>query len=92
MIFNSIEFRLAQELDALDELANFRDEFIITDPDLIYLDGNSLGRLPKRTLAVMQQTVEHEWGERLIRGWNDGWIHMPVELGGGCAACPPRTQ
>ncbi len=68
------DITLAQELDANDQLAPFRDEFVITDPDLIYLDGNSLGRLPKRAIEVMRQAIETEWAERLIRGWNEGWI------------------
>jgi len=50
----------ARELDRQDELAHFRDEFVIDDPDLIYLDGNSLGRLPKRTAARMREVIEKE--------------------------------
>lgn len=76
---------LARELDAQDELAPFRDEFVIDDPDLIYLDGNSLGRLPKRTVAFMRDAIERAWGQRLIRLWNDGWIHTPTALGGKIA-------
>jgi kynureninase len=75
------DISLARELDAQDELASFRDEFVIDDPNLIYLDGNSLGRLPKRTVNVMRNTIEQEWGKRLIRAWNDGWINTPTELG-----------
>ena len=68
-------------MDAQDELASFRDEFVIADPNLIYLDGNSLGRLPKRTVEFMRNAIEAEWGKRLIRVWNDGWINTPTELG-----------
>ena len=71
----------ACDLDAQDELAHFHDEFVIHDPNLIYLDGNSLGRLPKRTVNFMRNTIEHDWGSRLIRGWNDGWINTPTDLG-----------
>ncbi len=71
----------AYELDAQDELASFRDEFVIDDPNLIYLDGNSLGRLPKRTAKSMRRVIEKEWGQRLIRGWNDGWINLSTDLG-----------
>lgn len=71
----------ARDLDAKDALAPFRDAFVITDPNTIYLDGNSLGRLPKRTQEVMRRVVEEQWGDRLIRGWNDGWIHAPTNLG-----------
>jgi kynureninase len=75
------DIELAHELDAQDELASFRDEFVIADPNLIYLDGNSLGRLPKRTIEFMRNAIEDVWGERLIRLWNDGWIHTPTRLG-----------
>lgn len=71
----------ARQLDATDELAAFRNEFVMTDPNLIYLDGNSLGRLPKRTIDVMGQAIEHDWGERLIRLWNDGWLGAPAQVG-----------
>lgn len=81
MEFTRTDLAFAHELDAQDELASFRDEFVIADPNLIYLDGNSLGRLPKRTVDFMQNAVEQAWGERLIRVWNDGWIHTPTELG-----------
>ena len=49
-------------LDSADPMRRFRDEFSASDPDLIYLDGNSLGRLPKRTIERVHQTVESEWG------------------------------
>jgi kynureninase len=81
MNFTSTDISLARELDSQDELASFREEFAIDDPDLIYLDGNSLGRLPKRTIGFMHQVIEHEWGESLIRSWNEGWLHTPLELG-----------
>jgi kynureninase len=77
----STDIRLAQELDTQDELTAFRQEFIIQDPDLIYLDGNSLGRLPRRTINHLRDVVQLQWGERLIRAWNDGWIDKPTELG-----------
>ncbi|MCK6626842.1 MAG: kynureninase [Anaerolineae bacterium] len=81
MNFTRTDLDFARELDAQDELASFRDEFVIEDPDLIYLDGNSLGRLPKRTIEFMRRAIEVEWGERLIRLWNDGWVHTPTVLG-----------
>lgn len=81
MEFAHTGLNLAQELDAQDELASFRDEFVISEPNLIYLDGNSLGRLPRRTADLLRRVVEAEWGERLIRSWNEGWIHAPTELG-----------
>jgi kynureninase len=71
----------AQALDALDPLAAYRSEFVIDDPALIYLDGNSLGRMPKRALARVNEVVEHEWGQRLIRGWGEGWFTAPQRIG-----------
>lgn len=71
----------AAELDAKDPLARFRDEFVIADPDLIYLDGNSLGRMPKKAAAIARDVVERQWGERLIRSWGEGWYELPQRLG-----------
>jgi kynureninase len=71
----------AKELDSQDELARFRDEFVIDDPDLIYLDGNSLGRLPRRSAARVRDVVEQEWGRRLIKGWGEGWFTAPQRVG-----------
>ncbi|HKZ85931.1 MAG TPA: kynureninase [Anaerolineae bacterium] len=76
-----IDAGYAHELDRRDELARFRDEFVIDDPDLIYLDGNSLGRLPKRSAARIRDVVEREWGGRLIRGWGEGWFTAPQRIG-----------
>ena len=75
----------AEQLDANDRIAKYRDRFLIDDPDLIYLDGNSLGRLPKSTAALLQETIQDEWGKRLIRSWNEGWIGLPETLGGKIA-------
>ena len=71
----------ALELDSQDELASFREQFIITDPDLLYMDGNSLGRLPKVAVERARQLVETEWGADLIRGWNKGWWDAPRRVG-----------
>lgn len=71
----------ADELDAQDTLAHFRDSFVIADPDLIYLDGNSLGRLPKATAALADDLVNRQWGTQLIRGWNNGWFAAPERIG-----------
>lgn len=71
----------ARELDASDPLARFRDAFVFDDPELIYLDGNSLGRLPRAAAKRATQLVQHEWGERLIRGWNEGWFDSPERVG-----------
>ncbi len=72
------------ELDALDRsdpLASFRDEFVLP-PDVIYLDGNSLGPLPARTPGRLATLMQQEWGTGLIRSWNDaGWIELPGLVG-----------
>jgi kynureninase len=71
----------AQALDQRDVLSPFRTAFQIDDPELIYLDGNSLGRLPRRTIERIAEVVEHEWGSRLIRGWGEGWFTAPQRIG-----------
>jgi kynureninase len=71
----------AHRLDAQDSLASSRDQFVITDPDLIYLDGNSLGRMPKVAQERAKQVVDEEWGRDLIRGWNKGWWEAPARVG-----------
>lgn len=70
----------ARRLDAQDELAHFRSEFVIAGP-LIYLDGNSLGRLPARSAAVVERLVREEWGASLVRGWGEGWLDAPQRTG-----------
>lgn len=72
---------ISQRLDERDELASFREEFVFAEPDLIYLDGNSLGRLPRRTVDRLRKAVEEEWGRDLIRGWNAGWWESPRRVG-----------
>ena len=81
MIFERTDIQFAHEMDAQDELASFREDFVIADPDLIYLDGNSLGRLPKRAVDHMRNVIEAEWGQRLIRSWSEGWLDAPAQLG-----------
>ncbi len=71
----------AFELDRDDPLAAFRSRFQISDPDLIYFDGNSLGRLPNAVVARSDEVVRREWGDSLIRGWNQGWWEAPRRLG-----------
>jgi kynureninase len=70
-----------EALDAADTLAPFRDEFHLPQ-GIVYLDGNSLGPLPKATAARVAKTLEEEWGGGLIRSWNDaGWIDLPFVVG-----------
>lgn len=64
----------------MDE-APYRDRFVIDDPELVYLDGNSLGRLPKQTLDRMQQVIRDQWGSQLIGGWNAHWLAMAQRVG-----------
>jgi kynureninase len=64
-----------------DELATYRNAFVIIDPDLIYLDGNSLGRLPKVTAERLAQVISQEWGDGLIRSWNLNWYAAASRIG-----------
>ncbi len=75
----------ARALDARDPLARFREEFVRAEEGLLYLDGNSLGRLPKRAALAVERTVRHEWGLRLVRGWNEGWVDAPRRFGDALA-------
>lgn len=70
----------ASALDAADPLAPFRDTFVVRDPELIYLDGNSLGRLPIRTAEAMTRAIDIEWGDGLVRSWHE-WIDLPEQIG-----------
>jgi kynureninase len=70
----------AAALDAADPLASFRDRFVVADPGLVYLDGNSLGRLPRATAERLARVVAEEWGGELIRGWTH-WIDEPGRVG-----------
>lgn len=71
----------AKAADAEDPLAEWRGRYVFTDPDLIYLDGNSLGRLPQQATRLIDDVVEHQWADRLIRSWNEGWWDLQLELG-----------
>ncbi|MER5388771.1 kynureninase [Saccharopolyspora sp. NPDC002686] len=73
----------ARRFDAEDPLSGFRDRFVAPDDEGIvaYLDGNSLGRPPKATLARLDSLVRGEWGTGLIRSWSEGWMELPVQVG-----------
>lgn len=71
----------AQHLDRQDPLRAFRDRFVIADQSLIYLDGNSLGRLPRLAQERAGRLVDDEWGKQLIRSWGQGWMDTPHRLG-----------
>jgi kynureninase len=72
----------AEALDRDDPLAGWRDEFVLPDPELIYLDGNSLGRTPKRTVEALRTVVEEHWaGDLITSWWDNGWLDMPLTVG-----------
>ena len=70
----------AFELDSTDPLAHWRDRFVIDDPDLSYLDGNSLGMLPRTTVHRIHEVMNDEWGSGLIRSWRK-WLELPLIVG-----------
>jgi kynureninase len=73
-------------LDATDPLRRFQDRFFLPE-GIIYLDGNSLGALPKAAISRQRAMVEEEWGSELIRSWNTrGWIEAPQRVGSKIAA------
>ncbi|MBV8912148.1 MAG: aminotransferase class V-fold PLP-dependent enzyme, partial [Acetobacteraceae bacterium] len=89
-----ISFADLHALDRQDELAPFRDEFVLPQ-GVVYLDGNSLGPLPHATPDRVRRVVEQEWGQGLIRSWNSaGWIGMAERIGskiGRLIGAPPGT-
>jgi len=72
--------QFALDLDAKDPLAKYREQFVITDPTMCYLDGNSLGRLPKQTIKVINDFLIDDWGAKVVEGWND-WIDQAQVTG-----------
>jgi kynureninase len=73
----------AARLDASDPLASFRDRFVIGDEHRLYLDGNSLGRLPKGTRERLHRVID-QWGDELVSGWPE-WIEYPTRAGDALA-------
>lgn len=71
----------AQALDDADPLRSFQERFAADDDGVVYLDGNSLGRLPRDTPGRVADVIERQWGARLIRGWSEGWMELPVTIG-----------
>ncbi|WP_341224529.1 kynureninase [uncultured Arcticibacterium sp.] len=67
------------QLDQEDPLKTFRNEFVL-DATTIYLDGNSLGVLPKKTNQVLEETINRQWGHRLIRSWNEDWLESKERI------------
>jgi kynureninase len=78
---DNIDRNSCAALDAQDPLATLRDRFL-NDGETIYLDGNSMGRLPRAALRRLQEMAEHEWGTILVRGWTEsGWMESPLRVG-----------
>ncbi|MFM2020099.1 MAG: hypothetical protein RL718_680 [Actinomycetota bacterium] len=76
----AVQRSYAETLDANDPLRSFKSEFVIKDEDLCYLDGNSLGRLPKKTIEQVNHFLESEWGTELVDGWSH-WIDQAQPAG-----------
>ncbi|MFT5193177.1 MAG: kynureninase [Cellvibrionaceae bacterium] len=76
----NIDLSHAREMDKNDPLASYRDQFVITDPDLIYLDGNSMGRMPKATQSLLEE-LQTDWSDRLIRTWGEKHFHINQKIG-----------
>ena len=68
------------QLDRDDQLSNFRNLFVISDPEICYLDGNSLGRLPRQTIEKVNSFLNDEWGKELVDGWSH-WIDQAQTAG-----------
>ncbi|MBF4463077.1 MULTISPECIES: kynureninase [unclassified Rathayibacter] len=73
-------------LDAQDSLAAHAELFVRTPEVRAYLDGNSLGRPLRASVARLARFAEEEWGGRLIRGWEEGWLELPLALGDALGA------
>ena len=71
----------ASALDAADPLAHYRALFVGAETPLVYFDGNSLGRPLRATAGRLSSFVTDEWGDRLIRGWDESWFELPLTLG-----------
>jgi kynureninase len=70
----------AQKLDAQDPLHHFKNQFVVTDPDMCYLDGNSLGRLPHATVKAINDFLTHAWGPEVVTGWGH-WVDEAQSAG-----------
>jgi kynureninase len=75
-----MERTVALELDAQDPLREYRNRFVITDPDACYLDGNSLGRLPHATVKAINDFLTQEWGPEVVAGWSH-WVDEAQSVG-----------
>ena len=67
-----MDIEFVRKLDSEDKLASFRNLFHFSDKDICHLDGNSLGRLPKRPIEEVNSFLTNEWGDELVDGWATG--------------------
>ena len=74
----------AQALDQADPLREFADRFVVTDPNLIYLDGNSLGRQPGTAAGLVKAAMD-QWADELVGAWRSKWIDLPRQVGAALA-------
>lgn len=81
---DGLKFALAA--DANDVLAGFKDKFFDSGEELIYLDGNSLGKMPARTTELLDEVTQKQWGSQLIRSWNSDWLDINKRIGAKIAA------
>ncbi len=88
---NVTDRQYALALDKADPLAHFKSQFVISDPQMCYLDGNSLGRLPKTTITSINNFMTHEWGPQVVTGW-EHWVDEAQPTGDllGAAALGAR--
>ena len=75
------QLNFAVELDKKDTLKEYSSKFFIDSDNTIYLDGNSLGRLPIKTKALLAEVIEKQWGTELIESWNKNWYGKSGQLG-----------
>ena len=71
----------ARRMDRADGLAHYRKRFLGAATDLVYFDGNSLGRPPISAIERVERFLREDWGGRLIRGWDESWMQLPFEIG-----------
>ncbi|NDA96047.1 MAG: aminotransferase class V-fold PLP-dependent enzyme, partial [Actinobacteria bacterium] len=76
----SMDRSVALSLDEEDPLHHFKKQFVVTDPEMCYLDGNSLGRLPHATVKAINDFLTHEWGPEVVTGWGH-WVDEAQSAG-----------
>ena len=75
-----MDFRkIALEKDSHDDLKNFKSKFL-NNSNEIYLDGNSLGKLPLKSIENLNEVINKQWGQNLIRSWNDNWLKLTEKI------------